>query len=290
MNYNARIFITYHKPSKLLNGFNCVTPIHGGRVLRTATKDGDIHISDIDWLLHNTIGDDSGENISKKNREYCELTSLYWVYKNYDLSQCSHVGFMQYRRHFIFKEDEFSKSKNDFEAEAFSIKRYKTINPDYINAVGLTEGKILEYIHNYDCIIPYYGNLARAGVDSIWLDYAQQIPGLHIDDLCSLRKVFSEKFPEDLKLFDEYLSQPKKLMYLMFILRKDIFMDYCRFLFDTLFSVERKIDSSLYTLNGRRTMGFLGEILYGYYFAKLKRNYQLKVKELGVSLVMDTGV
>lgn len=287
---NAKIFITYHKPATLLKHMPSVVAIHGGRALRTATKDGAVKGKDLEWLRQNTIGDDSGDNISFKNREFCELTALYWVYKNYDLTNYSHVGFMQYRRHFIFNESSFKSTKNNFEEESFSIKRYPKINNQYIDTIGLTEERLQEYIKKYDCIIPYAGNLSRAKVDSIWLDYAQQIPGLHIDDLILLREIFAQIHPSEIKEFDFYLSQPNKLMYLMFILKKDIFFDYCRYLFNILFEVEKKLDVSLYTPNGRRTMGFLGEILYGYYFRKMKLMLDDKVKELGISLVEDTRV
>lgn len=44
------------------------------------------------------LTDDTGENISAKNRQYCETTGMYWVWKN-----CRHdwVGFSHYRRHFV---------------------------------------------------------------------------------------------------------------------------------------------------------------------------------------------
>ena len=66
-------------------------------------------LSEYDWELPIQVGasltekrisdicDDSGENISTKNREYCELTALYWIWKN-DTSK--YAGLCHYRRHF----------------------------------------------------------------------------------------------------------------------------------------------------------------------------------------------
>lgn len=46
-------------------------------------------------------GDDTGDNISLKNRNYCELTGLYWLWKN---NQCDIIGVCHYRRFFLEKD------------------------------------------------------------------------------------------------------------------------------------------------------------------------------------------
>ncbi|WP_278389529.1 DUF4422 domain-containing protein, partial [Acidaminococcus fermentans] len=48
-------------------------------------------------LIPGYTPDNTGDNISAKNPHYCELTGLYWAWKNLS---CEYIGLCHYRRYF----------------------------------------------------------------------------------------------------------------------------------------------------------------------------------------------
>ncbi len=61
-------------------------------------------------IYSEVITDDTGENISEKNQQYCELTGLYWIWKN---AEEDYVGLVHYRRHFLLPDDWLEKMEKN---------------------------------------------------------------------------------------------------------------------------------------------------------------------------------
>lgn len=55
------------------------------------------------------LTDDSGEQISDQNSQFCELTAMYWIWKN---ARQEIVGLEHYRRHFLLEERWLSRMKD----------------------------------------------------------------------------------------------------------------------------------------------------------------------------------
>ena len=56
------------------------------------------------------IGDDTGENISERNANFCELTGLYWAAHNID---SDYIGIVHYRRYFASRKKSRFAPKKD---------------------------------------------------------------------------------------------------------------------------------------------------------------------------------
>ena len=81
----AKIIVCCHKQDVMATQ-EPYLPIHVGKMLSSADLD--------------IQSDAEGENISAKNRSYCELTGMYWAWKN--LKNVDVIGLCHYRRYFDF--------------------------------------------------------------------------------------------------------------------------------------------------------------------------------------------
>ena len=202
----VKIFIATHK--KFINRTNSsYIPLYVGK----SNKE------DLQYL-----GDDTGDNISSKNANYCELTGLYWMWKNIEVE---YIGLCHYRRYFV-------------------------------NAFGfhLKESTVLELLKHYDMILPN----KYKGTNSLRYEYGKA----HcINDLEILRSIVEKKYPDYLNDFDKIMARDYGYYFNMFISNKELTNQYCEWLFSILFELEGIIDISNYDSYQQRVFGFLSERL-----------------------------
>lgn len=174
--------------------------------------------------------DNTGDNISVKNANYCELTGLYWIWKN---TSDDYKGLVHYRRYF----------SNSLKANKILKERY-----------------ILRALKKFDVILPFRYTMDKSLID----DYCE-ISGFK-KDLESVREIIQNKYPNYLNAYDNTMNNNKIYFYNMIIARKNVFDNYCEWLFSILFELEKKVDLFGYNDYQKRIYGFLSERLLNVYF------------------------
>ena len=160
--------------------------------------------------LHGDLGytrDDTGENISEKNGIYCELTALYWAWKN--LTEAEALGLCHYRRYFR-------------EPEKKAIAGEETIR------------KILEEV---PVILPKKRDYRIETGES------QFVHAHGEESLKILREVLKDLYPEYLQAFNESIGRTKGHRFNMMIMRREPFEAYCAWLFGILNEVEKRMET-----------------------------------------------
>ena len=206
-------------------------PIHVGKALHP----------DVDLGIQ---GDDTGDNISLKNSSYCELTGMYWAWKN--LKGVDVIGLCHYRRYFDF----YGQCRRLRHCERFPTEKFASLNisiPDRFTD-GLKDGEavVAKPWH-------YMTNI-----------YTSYCCGHISDDFRTLRQVIVETQPKHIKdAFFRIMYMNNKLMPTnMFIMTWHDFDEYCNWIFTILAEVERRTDISHYNPIQMRIYGYLAERLF----------------------------
>lgn len=227
MKKNVKIIIATHKKYKMPED-EMYLPLHVG-------SEGK---EDLGYQKDNT-----GENISLKNPYFCELTGLYWAWKNLN---ADYIGLAHYRRHFMYAK----KSNND----------------KFLNVLTYKEASDL--LEKYDVILPKKRNYI---IETLYNHYKHT---MYVEPLDETRNVIKKLYPDYLDEFDNLKRRRSAHMFNMFIMKKEIFDDYCKWLFDILFELEKRVDNTQYDNFHARFYGRISELLLDVYLRKNNIGYK----------------
>lgn len=199
-------------------------------------------------LPYKCLRDNVGENISEKNGTYCELTALYWIWKN--VTHIKYVGICHYRRY--FSTSVLSNSPKFF----------------------LKEKEILRILSDYDIILPKKINV-RENIRTFYYKYGKG----REKDLFTLDRIIKNNFSDYYNTYKNVMSQKSGYYCNMMIISKERYDDYCRWLFQILFELERKINLTGYSKEEKRVFGYISEILLNVWV----NENQLKIKEYPIA-------
>jgi hypothetical protein len=206
---NVVVYVAAHKPYDMPDDAS-YRPIHVGH------RNAHVELG--------LPGDDTGENLSDKNPTYCELTALYWMWKN---TADEAYGLAHYRRY-------------------FAGSGWRGI---------ANRAELSGWLDEYDVVLSRPRNYY---IETVRSHYAH---AHHGGDLDVARDALAELAPAYLPAFDGVMAHRGLSLYNMFLMRRELLDDYCGWLFPVLAECERHIPVDTYDAHQARVYGFLGERL-----------------------------
>lgn len=193
--------------------------------------------------------DDEGENISELNPFFCELTAVYWAWKNLD--NVAYIGFVHYRRHFSMHPH----TKDIWNA----VLKKKEIDDDL--------GRIKVFV---PCKRRYW-------IETLYSHYAHTH---YIYQLDETRNIIGQKFPEYIESFDKIVKQRWGYMFNMMIMERKLFNSYCTWLFDILFELRKRLGEEGLTTFHSRYYGRISEIIFNVWLDKKLETKEIKKNQI----------
>lgn len=208
----------------------------------------------------NYLQDNTGNNISSLNKSFCELTGLYWMWKN--APETENIGLVHYRRYF---------GKHDFGGKKAALWHLKNIlfhhatiaNTNYLNSL----------LETADVIVSHPDILDEETIRGNYVKHH------YAKDLDITRQVLVSQQPAYAAAFDRVMAGDRISLYNMFYMSRKLMDKYCNWLFPILFQIQKRVDISNYDTYQQRVFGFLAERLFNVW---LEQNQQLKIKYLTV--------
>lgn len=194
--------------------------------------------------------DDEGENISELNPYFCELTGLYWAWKNLN---ADYLGLVHYRRHFSF----YPKPSDLWE----SVLTKKEIEPYLLKTKIFVPAKRKYYI------------------ETLYSHYAHTHFAVQLD---TAREIIRQKYPNDLPACDKIFRRCWGYMFNMMIAEQELFSEYCTWLFDILFELRKKLSEEEKKLDAyqARFYGRISEILLNVWLESKLQTGRIQKEEI----------
>lgn len=197
------------------------------------------------------FADDNGkDNISSKNKNYCELTGLYWIWKN--CKNIDYIGICHYRRYF---------------GSLISYAIKVVFGANYF----LTKSnRLIKDLQENDIIVPRPCNYHGTSIREIYEKY-------HIiGDLMVAKDVIKNYYPDYYDSFVDIIETDKLIRYNMMFCRRELLDEYCSWLFPVLEKIEARLDISQYDDYQKRVFGFLSERLFNVWLKKKQLNVKYR--------------
>ena len=229
-------------------------------------------------MLHD---DDGEDNISDRNPAYCEASGIYWAWKHDTTSDA--IGFFHYRRLLSFRPD------LDGPLDMHGLLHHPVIDNRLMDRFGLDPQTIALQVASAELLVPVPFDVRDSGAPSLRNQY-ERADHHHIEDLDRAERIVAEIALEYSAALTQALDGPLLYPNNIFVFHREVFEDYCNFLFPVLARLDAEIDTSGYNWQECRAVGYIAERLFtAFILAQPQLHPERRIKHLNRVLIDSTS-
>ena len=217
--------------------------------MATSQKDAIVRTENLPTYVHTVMGgatdydvphndkieyDDEGENISRYNRFYSELTVAYWLYKK--APRARYLGLCHYRRHFVLTEE-----------------IQEAMSEGTVDVLLTTPRLTFPNVHKYFATLP--------------------VTTMDEQDFQLMLRLIEQEDSEIAKYSKDFLEGQIHFPNNMVIAKRDIYLDYGNFMFKVLQGMQEHYERKNIS-RPDRYLGYVGELLTTVYFSYHRRKWR----------------
>ena len=205
-----KILVCAHKPDSQIRNYPPYMPIQVGAALHPEM--------DLGFQKDNV-----GDNISEKNPRYCELSAIYWGWKN--IKDVEYLGLAHYRRYF------------DIDINDSNVDKWMKGCDMIVVDKGL----------NHSFMINYFSVAMGTTKEDFWI---------YMNELIKMYPQYTKQ------IYDYYFNNHRYIPCTMFIAKKEIFDEFCEFVFPLFQKLENQLRQHPYSRQNRN-IAYFGEFSLG---------------------------
>lgn len=279
---NLKILVVGHKPFPVVDN-PIFLPIQVGRSLAESA------------LPPPWIGDNTGDHISAKNKQYCELTALYWAWKN--LKDCDFIGLCHYRRYlFPVRSNLYNRVRRLLRRFAWMVAcllpqrigrecAYYPMDVVSIAEVQRRSNEIADALGRlcarHDILLAAPIRYAKYSVRDAYMLWCI------CDDLEIALNCLLARYPDYRDAVIKVFSGNAASMHHLALMRRPVLNEYCQWLFPLLGEIEKSIRISQYPQQ-QRVFGLLAERFLNVWVERNRSRFS--VKYVNYAFVEDGAV
>lgn len=270
MDSKVKIMVCCHKKTSVCKN-DMYLPIQVGHAVSGC---------ELDMQKDDELFGEKCDNISAFNGIYCEMTAMYWAWRNIRKAypDVEYVGLCHYRRYFF---DEKNQTKNTWNS---CVLKLKTIAKTFLNkpygfvyydplysAADVTDKRLYESNRRIPDLVKHYDLAATRPCRVINTTVEAFFKIIGQDYVNLMTEIVDSDFPAYQESYHKILSGNKLYAANMIILKTDLLDEYCSFMFGVLKKhIERTKEKRL-CLEPQtekiysRVSGYLAEVLTSTY-------------------------